>query len=53
MTTPAGAKIEYTPALVVKMDYSHGKRDYLSDMTPIKVDEHATAPGRRFITAAI
>ena len=39
VTTPAGAKIEYTPALVVKMDYSHGKRDYLSDMTPTKADE--------------
>ena len=39
VTTPAGAKIEYTPTLVVKMDYSHGKRDYLSDMTPVKVDE--------------
>ena len=45
VTTPAGAKIEYTPALVVKMDYSHGKRDYLSDMTPIKVDEHCNGAG--------
>src|SRR5205085_6142606 len=39
VTTPAGAKIDYAPALVVKMDYSHGKRDYLSDMTPSKVEE--------------
>ena len=39
VTTPVGAKIDYTTALVVKMDYSHGKRDYLSDMTPTKVDE--------------
>jgi hypothetical protein len=39
VTTPAGAKIDYAPALVVKMDYSKGKRDYLSEMTPIKVDE--------------
>ena len=39
VTTPAGAKIDYAPALVVKMDYSKGKRDYLSDMTPTKTDE--------------
>ncbi len=39
VTTPVGAKIDYTTALVVKMDYSHGKRDYLSDMTPTKVEE--------------
>jgi hypothetical protein len=45
VTTPAGAKIEYTPALVVKMDYSHGKRDYLSDMTPTKVDERCNGAG--------
>ena len=45
VTTPAGAKIDYTPALVVKMDYSHGKRDYLSDMTPIKVDERCNGAG--------
>jgi hypothetical protein len=45
VTTPAGAKIEYTQALVVKMDYSHGKRDYLSDMTPIKVDERCNGAG--------
>ncbi len=36
VTTPAGARIDYTPALVVKMDYSHGKRDYLSDMNPVQ-----------------
>ena len=45
VTTPAGAKIDYTPALVVKMDYSHGKRDYLSDMTPTKVDERCNGAG--------
>ncbi len=39
VTTPAGAKIEYTTALVVKMDYSHGKRDYLSDLTPVTVEQ--------------
>jgi hypothetical protein len=39
VTTPSGAKIEYTTALVAKMDYSKGKLDYLSDMTPIKVTE--------------
>jgi hypothetical protein len=38
-TTPSGAKIEYTTALVAKMDYSKGKLDFLSDMTPIKVTE--------------
>jgi len=43
VTTPAGAKIDYAPALVVKMDYSHGKRDYLSDMTPSKVEEKVMA----------
>jgi NPCBM/NEW2 domain len=45
VTTPAGARIEYTPAQVVKMDYSHGKRDYLSDMTPTKVDERCNGAG--------
>ncbi len=38
VTTPSGAKIEYTPALVVKMDYSHLKKDYLSDLTPSSAD---------------
>ena len=52
VTTPAGAKIDYTTALVVKMDYSHGKRDYLSDMTPTKVDERCNGAARRSITAA-
>ena len=39
MTTPSGAKIEYTTALVVKMDYSHLKKDYLSDLTPSTVEQ--------------
>jgi hypothetical protein len=39
VTTPAGVKIEYTTALVSKMDFSKGKLDFLSDMTPIKVAE--------------
>jgi hypothetical protein len=39
VATPSGAKIEYAPALVAKMDYSKGKLDYLSDMTPTKVAE--------------
>ena len=56
VTTPAGAKIEYTTALVVKMDYSHGKRDYLSDMTSDQGRRLAFATGRgpepRCITAA-
>ncbi len=45
VTTPAGAKIEYKLTQVVKMDYSHGKRDYLSDMTPTKVDERCNGAG--------
>jgi hypothetical protein len=43
VTTPAGAKIEYTPTLVLSMDYSRGKRDYLSAMTPTKVEEKVAA----------
>ncbi|HVS34395.1 MAG TPA: NPCBM/NEW2 domain-containing protein [Gemmataceae bacterium] len=39
VTTPSGAKIDYTPALIVKMDYSHLKKDYLSDLTPSTVEQ--------------
>jgi hypothetical protein len=39
VTTPEGVKIDYTPALVSKMDYSKGKLEYLSEMNPAKVVE--------------
>lgn len=39
ITTPAGARIEYAPALVSRLDYSKGKLTYLSDLSPIEVVE--------------
>jgi hypothetical protein len=39
VTTPAGAKIELTPALVGRLDYSGGKLTWLSDMEPTQVVE--------------
>lgn len=36
VTTPAGAKIEYTKKLVSRFDYNTGKLRYLSDMKPAK-----------------
>jgi hypothetical protein len=36
VTTPSGARIDYTTTLVVRMDYSKGKVDYLSDLNPVK-----------------
>jgi hypothetical protein len=39
VTTPEGVKIDFTPALVSKMDYAKGKLEYLSEMDPAKVVE--------------
>jgi hypothetical protein len=39
VTTPAGAKIELTPQLVQRLDYSGGKLTWLSDMEPTQVVE--------------
>jgi hypothetical protein len=36
-TTPAGVKIDYPAALLVRLDYSKGKLTYLSDLDPVKV----------------
>jgi hypothetical protein len=39
VTTPAGAKIELTPTMVSRLDYSGGKLTWLSDMEPTQVVE--------------
>jgi hypothetical protein len=39
VTTPAGAKIELTPTLVSRLDYSGGKLTWLSDLEPVQVVE--------------
>jgi hypothetical protein len=39
VTTPAGAKLEYAPNLVAKLDFSKGKLTYLSDVQPVRVVE--------------
>jgi hypothetical protein len=39
ITTPAGAKVELAPALVVRLDFSGGKLTWLSDLEPIRVHE--------------
>jgi hypothetical protein len=36
VTSPSGAKIDYTKKLVARLDYNTGKLRYLSDMTPTK-----------------
>jgi len=43
VTTPAGVKVAYpSAAKVTKLDYSRGKLTYLSDLTPVAVDETST-----------
>jgi NPCBM/NEW2 domain len=37
VTTPAGVKIDYPRALLVRLDFSKGKLTYLSDLEPAKV----------------
>jgi hypothetical protein len=39
VTTPSGAKIEYAPNLLVRLDYSTDKLVYLSQLDPVKVDQ--------------
>jgi hypothetical protein len=38
VTTPAGAKIEYPPAQLARLDYSGGKLTWLSDMDPVETN---------------
>jgi hypothetical protein len=49
--TPAGVRIEYPKALLVRLDYSKGKLTYLSDLEPAKVvyssTEEVPQPYRR------
>jgi hypothetical protein len=51
VTTPAGVKIDYPKALLVRLDYSKGKLTYLSDVDPDKVvyssTEETPVPYRR------
>jgi hypothetical protein len=51
VTTPAGVKVEYPKALLVRLDYSKGKLTYLSDLDPAKVvyssTEETPQPYRR------
>ncbi len=37
VTTPAGAKLDYTFAQLARLDYSKGRLTYLSDMTPTRL----------------
>ena len=37
VTTPSGAKIDFTNAQIARLDYSKGRFEYLSDLTPLKV----------------
>lgn len=37
ITTPAGAKIDFVTEQVAVLDYSKGRRDYLSDVDPLTV----------------
>lgn len=39
VTTPAGAKIDLTPARLTRLDYSGGKLTWLSDLEPTQVTE--------------
>jgi hypothetical protein len=39
VTTPAGAKLDYTFAQLAKLDYSKGRLTYLSDMTPTRLNK--------------
>lgn len=39
VTTPAGAKIEFAPAMLARLDYSGGKLTWLSDLDPVSVVE--------------
>lgn len=37
VTTPAGARLDYTFAQLARLDYSKGRLTYLSDMTPTRL----------------
>jgi len=37
VTTPAGAKIEFSKDQLARLDYTKGKLDYLSDLDPMKM----------------
>jgi hypothetical protein len=42
VTTPAGATIEFTPALLSRLDFSRDKLAFLSDLEPSRVVETST-----------
>jgi len=41
VTTPAGAKLEFGPGQVGRLDYSKGRLDYLSDLEPVTLVSRA------------
>ena len=45
VTTPAGAKLEFTCAQLCKLDYSKGKLAYLSDLKPLRRSAHVQRRG--------